>query len=357
MIARMIKSVAAAGAFGGTVLAAIAGTACSVALASALNLALPQPARADAMLKTFPYPHAVQSFEFQSQMQPLTMAYMDIAPKGPTRNQTVVLLHGKNFCGATWEGVIALLSEAGYRVVVPDQIGFCRSSKPEAYQYSFHQLAANTKALLGKLGVEKPIVMGHSMGGMLAFRYALMYGPEMSGLVVVNPLGLEDWKAKGVPMATLDQLFDRELKVTAEGIKRYEQNTYYAGHWEPAYDKWVDMLAGMYTGADGRAFAWTQARTADIIQSQPVVHEFGNIKVPTLVVLGLKDNTANGRERASPEVAKTLGIYPELAKETQSRIPGAKLITFPELAHSPHIQDPAQFNPALLKGLSEIAPK
>jgi pimeloyl-ACP methyl ester carboxylesterase len=327
-----------------------------IALMAVLGAVLPQTAHADAMLKAFAYPHPVQTFAFTSQMQNLDMAYMDVAPKGPARGQTVVLLHGKNFCGATWGAVITLLSEAGYRVVVPDQIGFCKSSKPEAYQYSFHQLAANTKALLGKLGVEKPIVLGHSMGGMLAFRYALMYGAEMSGLVVVNPLGLEDWKAKGVPMATLDQLFERELKVTAESIKRYEQNTYYAGHWEPAYDVWVDMLAGMYKGADGRSFAWTQARTADIIQSQPVVHEFANIKVPTLVILGLKDNTANGRERASPEVAKALGNYPELAKDVQARIPGARLVTFPDLAHSPHIQAPEVFNPALLKGLAEIAP-
>lgn len=322
--------------------------------AAVLALLAPGAARADAMLKGFPYPHPVQTFSFTSQQQDVSMAYMDIAPTGPAKNRTVVLLHGKNFCGATWEAVIDLLSKAGYRVVVPDQIGFCKSSKPEAYQYSFHQLAANTKALLAKLGVEKPIVFGHSMGGMLALRYALMYGPEMSGLVVLNPLGLEDWKAKGVPMATLDQLFDRELKVTAESIKRYEQNTYYSGQWQPEYDKWVDMLAGMYAGPDGRSFAWTQARTADIIQSQPVVHEFPNIKVPTLIILGLKDNTANGRERATPEIAANLGNYPELAKETAARIPGSKLITFAELAHSPHIQDPAQFNPALLKGLEEI---
>lgn len=317
---------------------------------------LPSAAHADAMLKDFSYPHPVQSFTFKSQQQDLTMAYMDVAPAGSAKNRTVVLLHGKNFCGATWGAVIELLSKAGYRVVVPDQTGFCKSSKPEAYQYSFHQLAANTKALLAKLGVEKPIIFGHSMGGMLAFRYALMYGAETSGLIVLNPLGLEDWKAKGVPMATLDQLFERELKVTAESIKRYEQTTYYAGHWAPEYDKWVDMLAGMYSGPDGRTFAWTQARTADIIQSQPVVHEFGNIKVPTLIILGLKDTTANGRERATPEVAAKLGNYPELAKETSARIPGSKLITFPDLAHSPHIQDPARFNPALLQGLEEIAP-
>lgn len=127
-------------------------------------------AQADPMLADFDYPHPVKHYEFTSQRQPLSMAYMDVAPTGEANGKTVVLLHGKNFCGATWEGQIAPLASAGYRVVVPDQIGFCKSSKPAAYQMSLHQLAANTRALLKSIGVEKPIVVGHSMGGMLAMR-------------------------------------------------------------------------------------------------------------------------------------------------------------------------------------------
>src|SRR5262245_53734395 len=173
--------------------------------AGALILATPAvaPALADPMLADFAYPYPVQRYELNSQGQPLSMAYMDIGPARPN-GKTIVLLHGKNFCGATWEGSIAALSDAGYRVIVPDQIGFCKSSKPELYQFSLHQLAANTHALLAKLGVERPIVLGHSMGGMLAMRYALMYAGDTGGLVLVNPIGLEDWKAKGVPLATVD---------------------------------------------------------------------------------------------------------------------------------------------------------
>ena len=162
-----------------------------------------------------------------------TMAYMDVRPAQPN-GKTVVLLHGKNFCGATWEDAIGPLRDAGYRVVVPDQIGFCKSTKPQAYQFGLHQLAANTHALLASIAVERPIVIGHSMGGMLALRYALMYPRETAGLVVVNPIGLEDWKAKGVPFATVDRLYQRELKTTFDSIKRYQQATYYAGEWKPA---------------------------------------------------------------------------------------------------------------------------
>src|ERR1700712_236094 len=142
-------------------------------------------------LEGFDYPYPVQRFAFTSQRQALQMAYLDVRPDRPN-GQTAVLLHGKNFCAATWEPTIKDLVSAGYRVVAPDQIGFCKSSKPAAYQFTFKELAGNTHALLAKLGVTKPVVVGHSTGGMLAAHYTLLYASEVSQLVLVNPVGLED---------------------------------------------------------------------------------------------------------------------------------------------------------------------
>jgi pimeloyl-ACP methyl ester carboxylesterase len=328
-----------------------------MALAIALSAVATLPVRADAMLADFDYPFEAKRFEFTSQKLPLTMAYLDIGPEGAPNGDTVVLLHGKNFCSATWEKTIRALAAAGYRVVAPDQIGFCKSSKPEHYQFSFHQLAANTRALLDNIGVKNPIIMGHSTGGMLAFRYALMYPQETKALVAVNPIGLEDWKAKGVPIATIDQLYRGELKTTAESIRDYERQTYYAGEWKPDYDKWVDMLASMYGGKDGPVFAWSQALTADMIFVQPVVYEFGNIAVPTLLLIGEKDNTAMGKNRASPEVARRVGNYKELGPEAAKAIRGSMLVTFPDYGHAPQIQDPDGFNATLLKHLATLRSK
>jgi pimeloyl-ACP methyl ester carboxylesterase len=305
---------------------------------------------ADPVLADFDYPHPVQRYEFRSQGQALSMAYMDVRPAEPA-GKTVVLLHGKNFCGATWEGTIEPLRQAGYRVVVPDQIGFCKSTKPQAYQFGLHQLAANTHALLASIGAERPIILGHSMGGMLAMRYALMYPREIAGLVLVNPLGFEDWKAKGVPFAAVDQLYERELKTSFDSIKRYQQSTYYAGVWKPEYDRWVAMLAGMYQGEGGKVVAWDQALTSDMIFSQPVVHELEQIALPTLLMIGQKDITAIGKDRAPPEVARQLGNYPELGRMAQQRIKGATLIAFDALGHAPQIQDPERFNKTLIEYL------
>jgi pimeloyl-ACP methyl ester carboxylesterase len=309
--------------------------------------------RADPYLADFTYPYPVQRFDFRSQEQDLWMSFMDVAAARPNR-RTVVLLHGKNFCGATWEGVIPTLRDAGYRVIVPDQIGFCKSSKPEGYQFSLHQLAANTHALLQQLKVERPIVMGHSMGGMLAMRYALMYPQETGGLVLVNPIGLEDWKAKGVPLVTIDEWYASEQRTNFDGIKKYQQSTYYAGQWKPEYDRWVAMLAGMYQGEGGKLVAWNQAQTSDMILSQPVVYELPHIAVPTLIMIGEKDTTAIGKNHAPPEAAKALGNYPVLARETQARIKGSTLVTFPDLGHSPQVQDPARFNNTLLEELRKL---
>jgi pimeloyl-ACP methyl ester carboxylesterase len=304
-------------------------------------------------LQGFDYPYPVGRFAISSQRQIVRMAYMDVASKRPN-GRTVVLLHGKNFCAATWKESIDVLTDAGYRVIAPDQIGFCKSTKPVRYQYTFQQLARNTHALLAALGVKKATLVAHSTGGMIAVRYALMYPQETEQLVLVNPIGLEDWKAKGVPSISIDDWYARELKTSADGIRKYEQATYYAGHWDARYEPWVQMLAGMYRGAGKDVVAWNSALLYDMIYTQPVVYEFGQIRTPTLLLIGDRDTTAIGRDLAPPEIRPTLGRYPELAKHVAEAIPGAKLVEFAELGHAPQMQDPHAFHQALLAGLAAL---
>ena len=304
-------------------------------------------------LEGFDYPHPVKRHEFSSQQQPLSMAYMDVQPEGKANGRTVLLMHGKNFCAATWEATIAVLSQNGYRVIAPDQVGFCSSSKPEGYQFSFAQLAHNTQGLLQSLDIDKVTVIGHSMGGMLASRFALSYSQNVEQLVLVNPIGLEDWQAEGVPYATIDQLYANELKTDFEKIKAYQQKFYYNGRWKPEYDRWVNMLAGMYAGGGKEIVALNQAQTSEMLFTQPVIHEFGQLKMPSLLLIGGKDRTAPGANRAPEQVAQRLGNYPELGRKAEQAIPGATLVPFPELGHSPQVEAPEVFHEALLRGLKE----
>jgi len=302
-------------------------------------------------LEGFDYPWPVKTFAFESQRQTLEMAYLDVAPTGRPNGRTALLLHGKNFCAATWQTTIDALIAAGYRVIAPDQIGFCKSSKPERYQYSFGQLAANTQALLTHLGIEQASVIGHSMGGMLGIRYALDHSAQTRQLLLVNPIGLEDWKALGVPWRSVDAWYANELKTSYESIRRYQLEVYYDGQWTPEFERWARMQAGAYLGAGKQAVAWSQALTSDMVFNQPVVHELKNITVPTTFFIGQKDRTAIGRDLAPPALKATLGNYPALGRDAAAAVPGATLVRFEDLGHSPQVQAPARFNAALLEAL------
>ncbi|WP_373992069.1 alpha/beta fold hydrolase [Duganella sp. BuS-21] len=303
-------------------------------------------------LEGFAYPHPLHKYSFASQGLNLQMAYMDVAPAGAANGKTVLLLHGKNFCGATWEQTITALSLAGYRVVAPDQIGFCASTKPEHYQYTFQQLAANTDGLLKHIGVKQAIVIGHSTGGMLATRYALSYPDAVARLVLVNPIGLEDWKALGVPSQSVDQWYARELKLSADSVRAYERATYYSGNWKPEYEKWVDMLAGLNNGPGKKVVAWNSALIYDMIFTQPVVYEFPLLKVPTTLLIGDADTTAIGKDVAPPEVKVKIGRYDVLGKETAKKIPGARLVELKGMGHAPQMEDPTAFHRTLLEELN-----
>ena len=327
----------------------------SCVLASSAQAA-PQTPAYGPELQGFAYPFTLHHYAFESQGQKLQMGYMDVAATGKANGETVVLMHGKNFCGATWESTIKALSGAGYRVVAPDQIGFCTSSKPERYQYSFQQLAENTHELLNEIGIKDAILLGHSTGGMLATRYALQYPTETTRLAMVNPIGLEDWKALGVPYRSVDQWNERELKLSADSVRNYERNTYYGGRWKPEYDRWVDMLAGLNKGPGHQQVAWNSALIYDMIFTQPVFYEFKNLKMPTLLLIGTADTTAIGSDIAPPEVKAKLGHYDVLGKQASQMIPEATLVEFEGLGHAPQMEEPERFHKALLKWLAANAP-
>src|SRR6185436_18362993 len=165
----------------------------------------------------------------------------------------------------------------------------------------------NTQRLLASLGVSKLVLLGHSMGGMLATRYALTFPSSIERLVLVNPIGLEDWKSKGVPFQSIDAWYKNELETSAERIRSYQTATYYAGAWKPEYDVWVEMLAGMYRGPGKELVAWNSALTYDMIYTQPVIYELEKLEMPVLLLIGKKDNTAIGKALAPEAARKTLG--------------------------------------------------
>ena len=290
----------------------------------------------DARLSDYEYPYPVHTLELDSQRQTLEMAYMDVRPEN-ANGDTVLLLHGKNFSGAYWQTTIERLTEEGYRVVVPDQIGFGKSSKPEHFQYSFQTLADHTRTLLDTLDIGDATVMGHSMGGMLATRFTLMFSERSDSLVLVNPIGLEDWR-KYVPWQSVDAWYQGELKKQPEDIRAYMTKAYFDGQWKDRYQPLLTLQQGWLRGPDYKRIAWNSALHYDMIFNQPVVYEFPDINVPTLLIIGTRDRTALGRNRAPEDVRDQLGRYDQLGARTAKAIPDAKLVELEGIGHVPQYE-------------------
>ncbi|QNF35356.1 alpha/beta hydrolase [Adhaeribacter swui] len=300
----------------------------------------------DAEISEYTYPYPVHYIQLQIENTACKMAYMDVLPKQNNATRpAIVLLHGKNFMGAYWRQTIKYLSGQGYRVIVPDQVGFGKSSKPSLH-YSFHQLATNTRQLLDTLGVNKAVVIGHSMGGMLATRFALMYPEVVTKLILENPIGLEDYRTL-VPYSTLEAAYQRELKTTEESISTYFKT--YFPEWLLEYDEWVKVPAAQTRSKDYAAVALASAQTYDMIYQQPIVYELELLQMPTLLIIGQADRTVVGKALIKDKaVLARAGNYPNLGRKAVNQIRSSKLVGLPGVGHIPHLQTPEAFHKALI---------
>lgn len=283
------------------------------------------------------YPCPVEYLPLTLYGQDVRMAYMDAPPTAAPNGRTVMLFHGMNFGGFYFSGPIQVLRSQGFRVVVPDQIGFGRSSKP-IIPYNFHDMAANSRKLLQTLGVAKSMIIGHSMGGMLAARFAASHPESTERAVLYNPIGLTDPRFGNQKWSTADEAYKARVAQTRDQAYQQAYGTikrYFPHEWKPEYDQLVRILYAPTLSADWPRFAWVRVLCQQMPFLDPVVYDWAHIKVKTLVLGGASDG---------PD-------FPAQAKHIADTIPGAELVLLPNLGHVPHIEAPEVFYPPLLKFL------
>jgi pimeloyl-ACP methyl ester carboxylesterase len=287
------------------------------------------------------YPYPVLYLPLKLYGQDANMAYMDVPPAGQPNGRTVMLFHGFNFGGFYFAGPIEALRREGFRVVVPDQVGFGRSSKP-VIPYNFHDMALNSRTLLKSLGIPKAAIVGHSMGGMLAARFASSYPDVTERVVLYNPIGLTDsrwdqpWTSTDdAYKALMAQTHDQNYAQAYGTIQRY----FAASPWKPEYDQFVRIMYSPSLSADWPQLAMVRTLLRQMLYFDPVVYDWPHIKAKALVLGGDKDG---------PD-------FPAQAKHVADTIPGAQLVLIPGAGHVPHIEFPEIFNRELLKFLKSDA--
>ena len=325
----------------------------SLSLAAALLPAAAAGA-ADAIgiaLEGFAYPHAVAFLPLTQEGEELRMAYMDVPPGANANGRTALLLHGRNFPASYWEPVVKALREAGYRVVVPDQIGFGKSSKP-TFAYSFDAMARNTAALLDKLGVGKVDVVGHSMGGMLAVRFTRSYPERVDRLVLEAPIGLEDYRFYVPPVET-ERLIEQERNLTADAYRRQLISNYAIKMPPERIEPFVRIREDVKDSGEYPRWLRSFVNSYQTIYSQPVVHEIPLVSRPTLFIMGGDDKNAPGRPFAPAELRPKMGQNAKLAQDLAAKIPAGRAEIFEGIGHLVHMEAEQRFNETLLGFLNE----
>ncbi len=305
-----------------------AAFACSLVTVHAATPAEHEPYGID--LEGFPYPYPVNLMPVANDGEQLRMAYMDVAPAKPN-GHTALLLHGRNFPSSYWAPVIKTLADAGYRVVVPDQIGFGKSSKP-AGELHFDTLARDTVALLDHLHIDKTDIVGHSMGSMLAVRIARAYPDRVAQLVLASPIGLEDYR-RYVPPTPTDTIMDNEDKLTPEAYRKQLQTNYALKLPPEQVTPFIDTRFNLKDSAEYPRWLRAYASSAQMIYREPVVYEIPLVSQPTLFIIGADDHNAPGKANAPEALRPKMGQNAALAQSLAASMPNAHAEVIPNAGH------------------------
>ncbi|MCK1306052.1 MULTISPECIES: alpha/beta hydrolase [unclassified Bradyrhizobium] len=296
-------------------------------------------------LEGFAYPYPVHLLPLINDSEQLSMAYMDVPPAQPN-GRTVVLLHGRNFPSSYWAPVIKMLSEAGYRVVVPDQIGFGKSSKPTG-ELHFDTLARNTIALLDHLKIDKAEIVAHSLGGMLGVRIARAFPDRVAHLVLTAPIGLEDYRLY-VPPTPTEKMIETEDKLTADGYRKQLQTNYAIKLPAEAITPFIDARFNIKGSPDYPRWLRAFVSSGQMIYREPVAHEIALITEPTLFIMGADDHNAPGRPNAPEALRAKMGENAELAKALAAKMPNAQAEVIPDTGHLVFLEAPEKYRELVL---------
>jgi pimeloyl-ACP methyl ester carboxylesterase len=296
-------------------------------------------------LEGWPYPGPVKFHPVIAEGQPVRMAFMDFAPAAAANGRTIFLLHGKNFDSSYWSGPISWLRDAGFRVVVPDQIGFNKSSKPDI-AYSFEFLAANTMALADSLGLSRITILGQSTGGMLAVRITSMFPDRIEQLLLEDPIGLIDYRLYIEPQPT-EKLIQAERDYTAETYRTFI--AHYFPILPPAqYEAFVTWRMRLTHSGEFERYAKASALTYQMIYRGPVIDLYPTLKPPVLLMAGEADQSAPLATYATPEARKAMPAIAQAAQTMIKVIPNGQLKLFPKVGHVPHLEVPDDFRQQVL---------
>jgi pimeloyl-ACP methyl ester carboxylesterase len=312
-------------------------------------------------LEGYPYPHPVQYLDVTHVAQAdwidrqapdwerrARLAYMDVLPDGAQSKGAVLLVHGKNFFGAYWKGVIETLRREGYRVIVPDLIGWGKSTKPSTLTAG--SLVTHMRSLLDRLMVESVVFVGHSTGGLIGMHMARTSPERVRALVLENPMGLEDYRNGLIHPVSHEDWAQDERSMTADQIRQYMAH-YFVNKLPRFVEPFVAIRMAVGRGPEFERWVQSSAAAYDMLLNEPAVDFVASLSTPTLFVCGLSDRTYVGAKYTAPADQGAKGNIAQMAKDFAVKMPKAHFVGVADTGHVPHLESPGAFSSAVVEFL------
>jgi pimeloyl-ACP methyl ester carboxylesterase len=243
---------------------------------------------------------------------------------GDPTSPVLVLLHGFGDSYTSWEGWVPVL-EPRYRVISLDFPGHGLTRAPEGYQLSGDGLADLLDGFAARLALPRFAVAGNSMGGGVAWQFAIRHPERLNALILVDAAGFPNEKPPGeIPLAFkilkypigrafLRNIDNRPLIDSGLKVDVVDKSVI-----TPAFvDRWAE-----FQRAPGHRAILMALNPAGFNRATTTALQ--NIKVPTLILHGDSD----------------VLIEPASAQKFAAAIPGAKVIIYPQVGHLPQIEIP-----------------
>lgn len=258
-----------------------------------------------------------------------------VAECGDPQAAPVVFLHGWGASLYTFRHALTLMPREGFRAIAVDLRGYGLSDRPSAHgAYSLDAYKADLGALLDALSLPRATLVGHSMGGGIALRYALETPERVSALALVNPSNLAPipWTTilRMVPRRPLEDIGHRLVPrwLVREILRRIAYSEASRPTERDVDEYWAPTQLRGYVRTVRGAIAEFDWRPLSAAES-------AGLTVSSLVILGAQDRLLKG------------------TKDPASRLRGAEVVVM-EGGHCVHEEYPQAAYMAIAKFLREV---
>lgn len=270
--------------------------------------------------------------------KPLEIGYVELNPSG---KRTLLFVHGLGSYLKFWRYQLDTFAAQGFRVLAVDLPGYGKSDKPSSFPYTTEAMADVVHELAKIAGAERPILVGHSMGGQTALSYAIRFPEDLAALVLTSPAGFEEFSRN--EKEWLKRAF------TTKFVKRADEYAIWGsirranfGRWRPELEWLVEERVRLAESPEFDSYAYANVKTvAGLTENDFVRTSLDKVKVPTIILYG-------NRDELIPNPFLHGGFTASIMRYGHQHIAGSKLVELPGCGHTVQMDCPREYNDAVL---------